>query len=61
MHHLALWLEDELPPGGTDLIGVEPADLSPGENLSRPIRRLLPSICSEVAGILIRVLDEEGW
>jgi Ni,Fe-hydrogenase maturation factor len=59
--HLALWLEDELPEHGTDLIGIRVNDLSEGEGLSRQIRRMLPSICAQVAGILIRILEEEGW
>jgi len=61
LQHLALWLEDELPEHGTDLIGIHVADLSEGEGLSRPVRRLLPSICAQVAGVLVRILEEEGW
>lgn len=61
MQHLALWLEDELPEHGTDLIGIRVTDLSEGEGLTRPIRRLLPSICAQVAGIVIRILEDEGW
>lgn len=61
MQHLALWLEDELPEEGTDLIGIEPHDLSDGEGLSRPIRARLPSICSQVAALVVRILEEEGW
>lgn len=61
MQHLALWLEDELPEHGTDLIGIQAVDLSEGEGLSRPIQRLLPSISAQVAGVLVRILEEEGW
>jgi hydrogenase maturation protease len=61
LKHLALWLEDELPIGGTDLIGVEPFDLSEGTGLSRPISRRLPDIVAQVASVLLRILDEEGW
>ena len=61
MQHLGLWLEDELPENGTDLIGIEPHDLSEGEGLSRPIRTRLSIISSEVAGVLVRILEEEGW
>ena len=61
LQHLALWLEDELPEHGTDLIGIRVSDLSEGEGLSRSVRRMLPSICAQVAGIMIRILEEEGW
>lgn len=61
MQHLALWLEDELPEHGTDFIGIQAFDLSEGEGLSSPVRRELPTICSQVAGILIRILEDEGW
>jgi hydrogenase maturation protease len=61
MQHLALWLEDELPARGTDLIGIEPADLNEGSGLSLSIRRQLPTISSKVAAILVRLLEEEGW
>lgn len=61
LEHLALWLEDELPEGGTDLIGIEPQDLSEGEGLSRSVRQRLPAISAQVAAILVRLLDEEGW
>ncbi len=61
LDHLGLWLEDELPPCGTDLIGIEPADLSEGEGLSDPLARKLPTICAQVAAILVRILEEEGW
>lgn len=58
--HLAFWLEDDLPPGGLDLIGIEPKLLT-GDGLSAPIRRRLPAISSQVAAILLRILAEEGW
>ena len=61
LQHLGLWLEDELPEGGTDLIGIEPNDLSEGEGLSRPIRTRLAIISSKVAGVLVKILEEEGW
>jgi hydrogenase maturation protease len=61
MQHLALWLEDELPEHGTDFIGIQAFDLSDGEGLSSPVRRELSTICSQVAGIVIRILEDEGW
>lgn len=61
MQHLALWLEDELPEHGTDFIGIQAFDLSEGEGLSQPVRRELSGICSQVAGIVIRILEDEGW
>ena len=61
MEHLALWLEDDLPASGTDLIGIEPHDLSEGQGLSRPIRSRLSVIASQVAGVLVKILEEEGW
>ncbi len=59
--HLALWLEDDLPARGTDLIGIEPSDLSGGIGLSEALERRLATISSQVAGILVRILEEEGW
>lgn len=61
LQHLALWLEDELPIRGTDLIGIEPFDLTEGDDLSRPLRRQLPAISAQVAAITVRILEEEGW
>jgi Ni,Fe-hydrogenase maturation factor len=61
MQHLALWLEDELPEHGTDFIGIQAFDLSEGEGLSQPVRRELSAICSQVAGIVVRILEDEGW
>jgi Ni,Fe-hydrogenase maturation factor len=61
MQHLALWLEDELPEHGTDFIGIQAFDFSDGEGLSAQVRRELSSICSQVAGIMVRILEEEGW
>ena len=61
MQHLALWLEDELPEHGTDFIGIQAFDLSEGEGLSLPVRRELATICSQVAGIVLRILEDEGW
>jgi len=61
MEHLALWLEDDLPARGTDLIGIEPHDLGSGHGLSRPIRSRFSHICSQVAAVLVRILEEEGW
>ncbi len=61
LKHLALWLEDELPERGTDLIGIEPHDLSEGEGISRRLRTKLPAICAQVTGILVKILEEEGW
>ncbi len=61
LDHLALWLEDELPIRGTDLIGIEPHDLGEGPGLSRPLRTRFSHICSQVTAILVRILEEEGW
>ena len=61
MQHLALWLEDELPEHGTDFIGIQAFDLSEGEGLSSPVLRALSTISSQVAGIVIRILEDEGW
>jgi hydrogenase maturation protease len=61
MQHLALWLEDELPVRGTDLIGIEPYDVADGEGLSRALRRQLPAICAQVAALAVQILEEEGW
>jgi hydrogenase maturation protease len=61
MQHLALWLEDELPEHGTDFIGIQAFDLSEGEGLSPQVQRELTTICAQVAGIVVRILEEEGW
>ena len=61
LKHLALWLEDELPDRGTDLIGIEPHDNSEGGELSPALLCRLPAICSQVAALMVRVLEEEGW
>jgi hydrogenase maturation protease len=61
LQHLALWLEDELPEHGTDFIGIQAFDLSEGEGLSPPVCRELSTICSQVAGIVVRILEDEGW
>lgn len=59
--HLAFWLEDDVPAGGLDLIGIEPGDTSDGEGLSPSVRRKLATISSQVTAILVRILAEEGW
>ncbi|MFN8549348.1 MAG: hypothetical protein U0527_15590 [Candidatus Eisenbacteria bacterium] len=61
LEHLAFWLEDDLPPGGLDFIGLEPHDLGEGHGISSPIRRRLGTISSQVTAVLIRILAEEGW
>jgi hydrogenase maturation protease len=61
MEHLAFWLEDDLPQGGIDLIGIEPADTEDGEGISRSVRHRLPTICAQTAALLFRILVEEGW
>ncbi|MBK8229823.1 MAG: hypothetical protein IT349_01010 [Candidatus Eisenbacteria bacterium] len=61
LDHLAFWLEDDLPPGGLDFIGIEPHDLSEGEGISTPLRKKLVTISSQVTAVLLRVLAEEGW
>ena len=61
MEHLAFWLEEDLPPGGIDLIGIEPAETDDGEGISRSVRHRLPTICAQTAALLFRILIEEGW
>lgn len=59
--HLAFWLEDQIPPAGLDLIGVEPHDCRAGGDISPRLKRRLATISSQVAAILVRILAEEGW
>lgn len=61
LDHLPFWMEEELPEHGTDLIAIEPYRLSPSPELSPVIRSRLASITSQVGGLLVRILEEEGW
>lgn len=61
LFHLAFWLEDEVPPGGFDLIAIEPSNRAPGTSLSAPIRQRFATVCSQVTALLFRILVEEGW
>jgi Ni,Fe-hydrogenase maturation factor len=61
LDHLSFWLEDDLPVHGTDLIGIEPYRIEPGSELSPVLRSRLASITSQVGGLLLRILEEEGW
>jgi hypothetical protein len=61
LQHLALWLEDDLPPAGTDLIGIEPHRILRKDRISPALLARLPVISSQVAGIMVRILEEEGW
>jgi Ni,Fe-hydrogenase maturation factor len=61
LDHLSFWLEDDLPEHGTDLIGIEPYRIEPGSDLSPVLRSRLASITSQVGGLLLRILEEEGW
>lgn len=59
--HLPFWMEEELPEHGTDLIAIEPYRISPSSELSPVIRSRLTAITSQVGGLLVRILEEEGW
>lgn len=59
--HLPFWMEEGLPDHGTDLIAVEPYRISPSSDLSPVIRSRLSAITSQVGGLLVRILEEEGW
>lgn len=59
--HLPFWIEDDLPEHGTDLIAIEPYRIEPNHELSPVIRSRLASITSQVGGLLLRILEEEGW
>ncbi len=61
LDHLAFWLEDDLPEHGTDLIAIEPYRIESGNELSPVIRSRLSSITAQVGGLLVRILEEEGW
>lgn len=61
LEHLPFWLEDDVPPGGLDFVGLEPHDCGEGRGISIPIRRRLGTISSQVAAVLLRILAEEGW
>ncbi len=58
---LPFWLEDDVPNHGTDLIAIEPYRIEPGPDLTPVIRSRLAAITSQVAGLLLRILEEEGW
>lgn len=59
--HLPFWLEEEVPAHGTDLIAIEPYRIEPGTELTPVIRSRLSAITSQVGGLLLRILEEEGW
>jgi hydrogenase maturation protease len=59
--HLPFWLEEEVPEHGTDLIAIEPYRIEPGTELTPVIRSRLSAITSQVGGLLLRILEEEGW
>ena len=59
--HLPFWLEEEVPEHGTDLIAIEPYRVEPGPELTPVIRSRLSAITSQVGGLLLRILEEEGW
>jgi len=61
LDHLPFWLEEGLPEHGTDLIAIEPYRIEPGNELSPILRSRLASITSQVGGLLLRILEEEGW
>lgn len=61
LDHLPFWIEDDLPEHGTDLIAIEPYRIEPDHELSPVIRSRLASITSQVGGLLLRILEEEGW
>ncbi len=59
--HLPFWLEEAVPEHGTDLIAIEPYRVEPGSELTPVIRSRLSAITSQVGGLLLRILEEEGW
>lgn len=59
--HLPFWLEDEIPEHGTDLIAIQPYRVEPSADLSSVLRSRLASITAQVGGLLLRILEEEGW
>ena len=59
--HLPFWLEEELPEHGTDLIAIEPYRIEEGSELTPVIRSRLTAITGQVGGLLLRILEEEGW
>ncbi len=61
LDHLPFWIEDDLPEHGTDLIAIEPYRIEPNNELSPVLRSRLASITSQVGGLLLRILEEEGW
>ena len=61
MDDLPFWMEEELPEHGTDLIAIEPYRVGPSKELSPVLRARLASITAQVGGLLVRILEEEGW
>jgi hypothetical protein len=59
--HLPFWMEDDLPEHGTDLIAIEPYRVGTSKELSPVLRARLSSITAQVGGLLVRILEEEGW
>jgi len=61
LDHLPFWLEEDMPEHGTDLIAIEPFRIEPGNDLSPVLRSRLAGITAQVGGLLLRILEEEGW
>jgi hypothetical protein len=61
LDHLPFWMEEEIPAHGTDLIAIEPYRVGPSHELSPIMRSRLAGITSQVGGLLVRILEEEGW
>lgn len=61
LDHLPYWMEDDLPEHGTDLIAIEPYRIGHSPELSPVIRSRLSAITAQVGGLLVRILEEEGW
>lgn len=61
LDHLPFWMEEDLPEHGTDLIAIEPYRVGPSHELSPVMRSRLAGITSQIGGLLVRILEEEGW
>jgi hypothetical protein len=61
MDDLPFWMEPDLPEHGTDLIAIEPYRVSASKELSPVLRARLSAITAQVGGLLVRILEEEGW
>ena len=58
LYHLPFWLEDEIPPGGLDFIGIQVSAIPVKRGESQRLRRHLPLITSALTGILWRIVRE---